>query len=399
MSGPWPMDSVLGRLRLWSSLAGVAGVLLCALGCYVSPADFYPAYLVAYLFWLGMALGSLAILMLHNLTGGGWGLPIRRIQEATLINLALMALLFLPLVPGLPQLYLWARPDVVEADEILQRKVHYLNVDFFLIRAAIYFAVWILLSFVLNRFSAHTPPGDASPDATFRRQRRLALVSGPGLVLWALSVTFASVDWAMSLEPHWYSSMYGVLFMAGQGVSALSFAIIAAVGLKAYTGWPATLTRDRLNDLGNLLLAFVMFWAYVSFTQFLIIWSANLPEETPWYLHRIAPGWHWLAIGLVVLHFVTPFLLLLWRQAKREPAWLAGIAGLLIFMRLVDLTWLVMPTFSPDHFRLSWLNFVTPVAIGGLWLAVFAWRLPARAALPVPEPIDAEEVHGLEHAR
>jgi hypothetical protein len=388
------LSNVLAPFQLWSAVVGVVAGLLCAAGWYFFPAQFFPAYLVAFLFWLGIALGSLAIVMIHHLTAGGWGLPIRRIQEATFINLVLMAVLFLPLLAGLPTLYLWAQPGAMEADEILARKIQYLNVPFFQARAAIYFGIWILLSLALNWLSSGTRREDE-----LVRQRRLALVSGPGLVLWALTVTFAAVDWGMSLEPHWYSSMYGVLFMGGQGVSGLAAAIIAAVVLRRYAHWPEHLTRDRLNDLGNLLLAFVMFWAYVSFMQFLIIWSANLPEETPWYLHRSARLWAWVAIGLAVLHFFTPFLLLLWRQTKRKPQWLVGVAALLLVMRWIDLTWLVMPTFSPDVLYLSWLNFAAPVAIGGLWLAVFAWRLPARAALPMHEVHEEEEVHGIQHAR
>ena len=394
MSHPADLTPALAPLKLWSAIAGIGASLLCVAGWYFTPQQFYPAYLVAFLFWLGITLGSLAIVMINHLSGGGWGLVIRRIQEATFVNLLLMAVLFLPLLAGMPILYLWARPGAMEADEILARKVQYLNVPFFQLRAAIYFTIWIGVAFVLNWMSSGTRREDE-----LARQRRLALFSGPGLVLWALAVTFAAVDWAMSLEPHWFSSMYGVLFMAGQGVSGLATAIIAAITLRRYTHWPQSLTRDRLNDLGNLLLAFVMFWAYVSFMQFLIIWSANLPEETPWYLHRSAGLWSAVAIALAVLHFFTPFLLLLWRQTKRKPQWLVAVAGLLLVMRLVDLTWLVMPTFSPDGLYLSWLNFVTPVAIGGLWLAVFAWRLPARAALPVHEVHEEEEVHGLQHAR
>lgn len=394
MNGTPDLARVLAPLKLWSAVVGILAALLCAVGWYFSPLQFFSAYLVAFLFWLGITLGSLAIVMLHHLTGGGWGMPLRRIQEATFINLLLLAVLFLPLLAGLPTLYVWARPGAIEADEILARKVQYLNVPFFQVRAAIYFGIWIALGLALNWLSSGTRREDE-----LVRQRRLALFSGPGLILWALTVTFAAVDWGMSLEPHWFSSIYGVLFMAGQGVSGLAAAIIAAIALRRYAHWPESLSRDRLNDLGNLLLAFVMFWAYVSFMQFLIIWSGNLPEETPWYLHRSEGLWLAVAISLAALHFATPFLLLLWRQTKRRPAWLVGVASLLLVMRWVDLTWLVMPTFAPEGLWLSWLNFVAPVAIGGLWLAVFAWRLPARAALPVHEVQEEEEVHGLQHAR
>ena len=385
-----PMRGVpFTRFGLIALLVGVVLAALSAAGWRFQPAQFFPAYLVALLFWLGISLGCLAIVMLHHLTGGGWGLPVRRVLEASASTLPLLAALFLPLLWGLPELYLWARPDAVAGDEILQKKVQYLNIDGFQMRAAAYFIIWILLSFVLNRWSAGT---DAAGEP--QRRRWLSLLSGPGLVLWCLTVTFAAIDWGMSLEPHWFSSIYGVLFIGGQGVAGLSLAILAVTILRDHPPWSEDLTLPRLNDLASLLLAFVLFWSYVSFTQFLIIWSGNLPEETPYYLHRSAGGWQWIAAVLATLHFLVPFLLLLSRQTKRNPRWLAGIAALLLVMRFVDLYWLVMPTFSPGRFTLHWLNLVAPLAVGGLWLAMFTWRLSVRAALPVYDlPVEEEPAH------
>ncbi len=386
------MNAPRSKLRNISLLAGLVGGAGCVIGAMSFPEQFYPAYLVGYLFWLGIALGSLAITMLHHLTGGQWGLVIRRTLEAAYSTLPLMALLFVPLLFGLETLYPWARADVMAHDVLLQGKAKYLNVEFFQIRAAIYFVLWIALGFVLNRISA-----GADPASEPRRVRWLALVSGPGLILWCLSITFAAVDWGMSLEPHWYSSMYGVLFMAGFAVSALAVAILTVSKLSAYPPWSQWLTTDRLHDLGNLLLAFTVFWSYVSFMQYLIIWSANLPEETTWYLHRTKGGWQFVALLLIFLHFVLPFVLLLSRDNKRNPQRLVRVALLLLVMRLVDLLWLVQPPFTPDGFALHWLQLVTPLGIGGLWLALFAWRLPARAALPVFEPppeIEGAAAHG-----
>ena len=376
----------LASLKKWGLLVGIVAALLAAVGAWLDPAGFFPAYLVAFLFWLGISLGCLAIAMIHHLTGGAWGIAIRRILEAGYGTLPLMGLAFLPMLLGMETLYQWARPEEVAADAILQGKARYLNVEAFTIRALIYFAIWIGFGFVLNRLSSGRDPTDER-----LRRRRLALLSGPGLVLWGLTTTFYSVDWAMSLEPHWFSSMYGVLFMGGQGVSGLAFAIVALVAMRHWQPWNAVLTVPRLHDLGNLLLAFVLFWSYVSFMQFLIIWSGNLPEETPWYLHRIAYGWQAVAIALVVLHFLVPFLLLLSRMNKRQPQRLWPIAALLLFMRLTDLFWTVKPTFSQEGFSLHWLLPVTVAAVGGLWLAVFAWRLAARAPLPVFELSEAEE--------
>jgi hypothetical protein len=386
-ASPGEPNLSVGPFACGSLAVGLLGSAACAAGAYFDPAAFYPAYLVGVLFWLGISLGCLAIAMLHHLTGGGWGLAIRRVLEAAYGVLPLLGLLFLPILLGLRTLYVWARPEAVALDELLQRKVRYLNVEAFEIRAAAYFAVWIMLGLTLNWLSA----GANSTNEPLRRQR-LALVSGPGLVLWALTVTFASIDWAMSLEPDWYSSAYGVLFMAGQGVSGLAFALVAVMLHRDRSPWTNWLTTSRLHDLGNLLLAFVLFWSYVSFMQYLIVWSGNLPEETPWYLNRSRGGWQFVALGLIGMHFVVPFLLLLARQNKRDPRRLLGIAVLLLTMRLVDLSWLVMPAFSPGRFTLHWLDFAAPLTIGGFWLALFSWRLKARAARPiydVPEHSEA----------
>ena len=376
------------RFARYGTVALLVGLLaagLSALGYLLSPDAFFPAYLIAFLFWLGISLGSLAIAMLHHLSGGGWGVPIRRVLEAAYGVLPLMAVLFVPLLFGLSELYLWARPSEVAHDDILLGKARYLNAEWFPFRAAAYFAVWMLFGFILNRLSASADPATAR-----LRERRLALVSGPGLICWALAVTFASIDWVMSLEPHWYSSMYGVLFMAGQGVSALAAAILCVITLRRASPWNEQAATSRLHDLGNLLLAFVLFWSYVSFMQFLIIWSGNLPEDTPYYIHRTG-SWQAVAVALAALHFAVPFLLLLVRQNKRRTRRLAAIAALLLAMRLVDLYWLVMPTFSPGRLTFHWLHLVLPVAIGGLWLAMFSWRLAARSALPVLDPLPSEE--------
>jgi hypothetical protein len=384
---PEPPDIPLARRTgLIGLTVGVVAALLSALGWWLAPQWFFSAYLVGLLFWLGISLGSMAINMIHHLTGGGWGMPLRRVLETAYAPLPLLALLFVPLLFAVPVLYEWADPEHVAHDEIIQKKTEYLNVAFFQVRAAIYFALWIVLGFVLNLLSRGTDPA-VEP----LRQRRLALLSGPGLIVWALTITGASVDWVMSLEPHWFSSMYGVLYMAGFGVSGLAFAILVLAALRETPPWTESLLLDRWNDLGNFLLAFTLFWSYVSLMQYLIIWSGNLPEETPWYLHRGHGGWQFVALLLIGLHFILPFLLLLSRQTKRTPRRLVGVAALLLAMRLVDLYWLVMPALWHERFFFNPLVLITPLAIGGLWLAVFCWRLPARAAWPVFELSPQEE--------
>lgn len=385
----------LARLRMPGLIVGVVAAVICAVAAFMAPTYFFPAYLVAFLFWWGVSLGCLALALLTHLTGGGWGRSIRRVLEAGYSTLPLTALAFIPIVFGAPYLYEWAQPEHVAHDVILQRKAAYLNLPFFTYRAIGYFAVWILLGMWVSWISSGARPEDEAG-----RRRSLALLAGPGLIVWVLTVTFASVDWAMSLEPHWFSSMFGVIILAGQGISALAMAIIAIVVLRMYRPIAEVATSPRLHDLGNLLLAFVMFWTYVSFTQYLIIWSGNLPEETPWYIKRSANGWEYVGLLLIGLNFLAPFLLLLIRQTKRNLQRFISVAVLLVVMRLVDLYWTVIPTFSPGRFWLNWVILVAPLAIGGFWVALFAWRLPARAALPIVEkvPHEEEEHDELEHA-
>jgi Ni/Fe-hydrogenase subunit HybB-like protein len=375
----------MGRWMFGGLAVGVIAGALCAAAAMFQPEQFYPAYLVAFLLFTGLSLGSLAISMLHHLTGGGWGIPIRRIVESAAAVLPLMAILFVPIVLGMKTLYPWT--DAEHLDEVLLRKAAYLNEEAFTIRAAIYFGVWILFMLLLNRLSF-----TASAELQERRARALAIISGWGLTLWWLAVTFAAVDWSMSLEPHWYSSMYGVLFVAGQAVSALSLAIIVSVLLMKTPPAANVITGARLHDLGNFLLAFVMFWSYVSFMQFLIIWSGNLPEETPWYLRRSHHGWQVFVAILMGLHFLVPFLLLLMRQMKRNLRRMVLISAWLIGMRLVDLCWLVLPAFW-EKLWLPWPLLVTLPAVGGLWLAAFAWRLSVRGPLLVTE-LEFEETTG-----
>jgi hypothetical protein len=372
----------LARLRNLSLVTGLVGAAVCAAEALFAPQRFYPAYLAAWLFWWGVSSGSLAIAMIHHLSGGAWGLAIRRILEAAYVQLPIVAIGFVPIWLGLPRLYEWADAEHVSHDPLLQQKAWYLNETAFIIRAVIYFMLWSLVGLILSRLSiarAGDPRG---------RLRALALISGPGLLIWGLGVTFASIDWAMSLEPHWASTTFGVLVAAGQAVGAMSLAIAILALVGDVEPFATLAPTDVRHDLGNFLLAFVMFWAYISFTQFLIIWSANLPEETPWYLQRGTGGWQWIAALLAVMHFAVPFLLLLARQTKRNTHRLVSVALLLTFMRIVDWNWLVMPTFAESlASALSLSMFAAPIAIGGLWLASFSWRLSARADLPMVLPV------------
>jgi hypothetical protein len=382
------------RLRRYGLGAGIAGLLATLVGWIVSPDQFFRSYLFAFLIWNGVAIGCLSIVMIHHLTGGLWGVVIRRVLEAGTRTFPLTFVLFLPIAVGLPHLYSWARPEVVAADPLIQGKRLYLNVPFFLGRVVFYFAVWAVLAHFLNKWSLATDAGE-----DLRTSRRLRSLSGGGLVLMGLTITFAAVDWAMSLNPHWFSTIYGVLFMVGTALSALSLAVVVVTLARNQKPFAGVLQRQQLHDLGTLMFAFVMLLAYVSFSQFLIVWSGNLPEEIPWYIQRLQGGWFWIALAIVLLQFAVPFLLLLSRSLKRNPDLLGPVATLILVMRMVDLFWLVAPD-SAGHgaggLHLHWLDFTAPIGVGGLWVAFFAWQLQRRPLLPVGDPEMRELLEGVE---
>jgi hypothetical protein len=342
---------------------------------------FFKAYLLGFVFWTGVSLGCLALSMVHHLSGGAWGVVTRRIFEAASRTLPLMALLFIPLAFGLHDLYAWARPEVVHADQALQHKAAYLNAPFFIVRSVAYFVIWYGMAWALSRWSLNL---DRTGD--LQLAVRMQRLSGGGLVVYALTVFFMSVDWIMSLDPHYFSTIYGMLFMVNQGLSALAFTIAILVFLSRAQPMAAIVGPAHLHDLGKLMLAFVMLWAYLTFSQFLIIWSANLPEEIPWYLTRMQGGWGYVSVLLILCHFFVPFLLLLNRDLKRHASLLILVALWIVVMRFVDLFWLIGPLHGEGALRVHWADALAPIGIGGLWLALFIWQLRSRALLPVGEP-------------
>jgi hypothetical protein len=350
-------------------------------GGVFDPGTFFPAYLFAYLFFFGLSLGSMAILMVHYQVGGSWGFVTRRILEAAMLTLPLMIVLFIPILIGLPTLYPWARAGAQGADSGLRHLESYLSVRFFLLRAGIYFALWTGCATLLGAWSARLDH-EAHPGLPLRIRR----LSGPGLVLYGITMFFASVDWVMSTEPRWTSAIFGMLDLASQGLSAIALATAVLVLLSGREPLSRVATRSRLNDLGNLLLTTVMLWAYVSFSQFLIIWSENLPRETSWYLHRTSPGWRGVALVLVVLHFAAPFLLLLFRAVKQNGSRIAAVAWGLLALRLLDEFWRVIPAFRPDGLGFHWTYLTAPLGIGGLWVAVYVAILERRPLLPLNDP-------------
>jgi hypothetical protein len=381
-----PMPAALGRLQRNGLVVGAVFLLALGAGFFLDRDQFFRSYLFGWLFWLGVAVGCLGLAMLNQLTGGLWGLVPRRLHEAAARTLPAMAVLFLPVLLGLSSLYVWARPEVVAADEIIRSKTPYLNVPFFVARAVFYFAVWSGLALLVSRWS-----GQQDEDADPGRAGRLRGVSGVGLVALSGTTTFAAIDWGMSLAPHWFSTMYGVLFIVGWTLSALSFTIVLMARLSGEAPVSAALKPGTVHDLGKLLLAFTMLWAYVNFSQFLIVWSGNISEETPFYIQRLHGGWGVIAVVLLLFHFALPFALLLSRPLKRNAKTLALVAGLMLAMQLLDLFWLIGPdllTQGHGHAPLvvHWMDFAGVLGLGGLWLFLFARQAQARPVLPLGEP-------------
>ena len=373
-----------GQLAVFGRGAFVVGAAATAaslFGAFIDRGQFFRSYLVAFLYWLSIALGCSAIGMLHHLTRGGWGLMIRRVLEAASGTLPLVALFFVPLLFGLPDLYRWARPGEVRADALLRHQATYLNPPFFIARAALYFAIWCGFAWALGRLSARQ---DATGDPGL--PRRMQMIAAPGLVLYCLTATFASIDWLMSLDSRWFSTIYGVYFVGGHAVAGMAFAILVVLWLSARAPMSGAFRPIHFHDYGKLLLTFVVLWAYFAVSQLIIIWSGNLAEEITWYRGRLLGGWRGVSLALVLLHFALPFLLLLSREGKRNAGRLSAVAVLLLVMRWVDLHWLALPSLSPDRPAFHWLDAATAVALGGLWVGAFAGQLARRPLLPIRDP-------------
>jgi hypothetical protein len=374
----------LERVQQRALTVGLAGLGVGAIAAFLQPSQFLPSWLIGFTFCLGLTLGSLSQLMLQHMTGGNWGLVARRVFEAGSRQLPYCALLFIPIVLMLPRLYLWAQPEAVKTDEILQYKHIYLNVPFFVIRAVVYFALWYGCAYYLTTWSDAQDRGELAqtPEDT----RRFRVVSGPGLVVYVITMSLAAIDWLMSLDPHWYSTIFGFIIIVGQGLCALSFAVAILALAVRREPLAAVLRPGHFHDLGKLMLAFVMLWAYLSFSQFLIIWSGNLPEEIPFYLERLRGGWQYVSMLIVVGHFALPFMLLLSADLKRRPHLLARVAWFIIAMRLVDLIWLVAPNFHHEGLPISLANVAIPSGLAGIWVYLFTGQLRRRPLLPIADP-------------
>jgi hypothetical protein len=386
--------SQFDAIRKRALAVGLVAIVLCLAGMLFNRQQFFRSYLMAYLFWVGIPLGCFAIVMLHHLVGGAWGFVIQRLLESGIRTFPLMALLFLPVFLGMQDLYLWAQPEVLAADPILQQKSVYLNMPFFVARTVVYFAIWISIASLLNKWSLEQ---DRTAEGSLTR--RLQSLSGPGLVVYGLTVTFSSIDWVMSLEPRWSSTIYGMMFMVSYALAALAFVITVAFLLAQRRPLSQVVGPGHFHDLGNLLLALVMFWAYLAFCQFLIVWVENLTEEIPWYLHRMTGGWQRIALSLILCQFALPFMLLLSQSTKRSAGMLSAVALMILVMHWIDMFWLVAPAFHPAKLYLHWMDVAAPIGIGGIWISAFFWQLKDRSLLPLHDPRFAqvlEQVQGAE---
>lgn len=342
---------------------------------------FFQSYLFAYVFVVAIPLGCLAFLMLHHLTGGPWGLPIRRILEAGSRTLWLMAVLFIPVLVGMPRVYPWMRPGEISDEPVNHFKRIYLQPGFFITRAVIYFALWVIIAHLLNKWSAEQ---DRTGDIRFKNN--MGSLAGPGLVIWGLSASVAMVDWVMSLEPHWSSTIYGMLFMVIMALAGLSFSIFILKTLSNDPPLKDCVAPKDYNDLGNLVLAFTLLWTYMSFSQFLIMWAGNLKDEIPWYLVRARGPWAGVAVVLLLFHFFLPFFVLLQRRVKRRLSTLSIVAIWMLALTLVDIYWLVVPAYEQNAPEFRLLDVLAVVGIGGLWLAAFYGQLKKLPLLPLHDP-------------
>lgn len=380
----------LTRAKTFFQGLAALGVVASLLGMLVDREQFAFSWLTAFLFGLTVALGCLFFVMIQHLARAGWSVAIRRLAEVAAGTVPLFVVLFLPLLRGLGDLYPWTTAAMA-GDHLVQHKEGFLNVPFFLVRAAVYLGVWILLArFFLNTSLGQDTSRD--PALTVKMQRRAA----PGMILFAFSLTFMAFDWLMSMDPHWYSTIFGVYIFAGSAVAGFAFLAAAGMGLRGTGQLRNTIRVDHYQDLGRLLFAFSVFWAYIAFSQFFLIWYGNIPEETQWYVHRSTGSWKAASLLLAVGHFAVPFVLLMSRWTKRRPAFVTALAGWMLLIHYGDVYWMVMPNLHHEGIRLHWLDAAALAAVIGLFATVFLRNLERHALVPVGDPRLSESL-ALEH--
>lgn len=375
-----------------AALIGIIALAANGAGFAANEPRFFHAYLTAYMFWLSIGLGCLFFVMLHHLVAARWSVVLRRLSESVAVVLPLMGILFIPIIFGLQHLYHWSVPAAVAHDEVLQHKAPFLNVTFFVIRAVFYFGVWSTLAIVLRKLSIAEDSGYDE-----RRRLRMRRLSAGGMLLFAFTTTFAAFDWLMSLDAHWYSTIFGAYVFAGAVVGALSFMILIMLYLHRNGILTNVITVEHYNDLGKLLFAFTIFWGYMAFSQYFLIWYANIPEETIYFAHRWVGSWKAVSLFLVFGHFVIPFFLLLPKTWKRHRWFLASISIWMLVAHWVDLFWIALPGLQPQGAHISWMDPLLIIAIGGIFVAAF-WRVfGAHALIPVRDPKLEGSIHSLSY--
>jgi len=395
---PQLIDS-LKKYQNVAAFVGLAGLALLIAGYFmVSPEQFLRSYLVGFWFAFGLGMGCLVLLMIHLVSGGAWGVMVRRLLEAGTRTIWVMWLLFLPLLLLAPHLYSWADPEHAGEGvrKVIELKKIYLNTPFLWARWVIYGIAWNGLWYFINKWSKLE---DETKE--WKYSSAMEKLAAPGIVIYFFTITFCSIDFLMSLDVTWASTIYGFLIADGQALSALAVIVATLILIGKYEPMDHAVTKRHLHDLGKLMLAMVMMWAYLSFSQYLIIYSANLPQEITWYVRRLNSGWIWVGAILLVFHFAVPFCLLLSQSLKKNPRTFLAIAIFLICVRVIDVFWLVEPNFTPvDHpaFNISWLDIVSPLGFTGLWLAMFFNQIPKRPLLPLGEPnLEKALNHGRDH--
>ncbi len=399
-------DAPVADINRWRTLAlGIGGIgslvmLISFLLFEDQREDAMRAWLLGFIFWGGIGIGGLGVLLLQYLTGGAWGVVVRRIAEAASRTLPIVALLFVPLALNITSLYEWTHL-IGTGDKVVEWRQPYLSVEWWIARAALYFILWGVMAYFLNKWSLQQ---DQTKDyaTAVKLGEDSSKFSGPTMVFFVLVVSFAAVDWVMTLDPHWFSTIWGLLFAVGWALSFFCFSVALLAVLADKEPMNRVLGSRHFQDIGKLMLALVMVWAYFNFSQFLIIWSGNLPEETRWYLPRMEGAWGVIGMLLIVFHFAFPFLVLLNRNLKRNGKWLAMVAIFILFLRLLDMFYLIGPSpriAGPSAgFHLSWMDFVAPIAVGGIWLWYFFGQLIKRPLMPINDPFLENAIkHGKEH--
>lgn len=384
--------AILTKWRTRSLLIGVVFGIAAIIGFFIEPNQALHAYLSSFMMIIGLTLGSMAWLMVWHLTGGSWGVPIRRILEAGMCTLPVCIVGWIPIAVGMHTLYRWTNP-VRALEKPAYQSVQWLSASSWVFRGVLYFAIWSVLAWLLMQVSRDQ---DHPPERAFGG--RLRGLSGAGIVIYAWTASFAVVDWVMSLTPHFASTIYGFIFLVGQGLVAMCLVVMVSHALRAYEPIRDVIRPDNFHDYGKLMLTFVMLWAYFSFSQWLITWSGNLPEETAWFIQRIHGDWGYVGFALIIGHFCLPFCLLLSRSLKKNSGKLVFVAAWLFLIRYVDLYWNVEPAFHQADFHFSWLDAVMPIALVGLWLTYFFWQLSRRPMLALYDPhvpayLEPEVVH------